>query len=82
MNTGTVKFFSNQRGYGFISPDNGGNDVFVHVSALQRAGMSDLAEGQKVSYDTEQEYPQRKDCCEEHRRSLTGDIVRIDSLIN
>jgi cold shock protein len=55
MNTGTVKFFSNQRGYGFISPDNGGNDVFVHVSALQRAGMSDLAEGQKVSYDTEQD---------------------------
>jgi CspA family cold shock protein len=55
MNTGTVKFFSNQRGYGFISPDNGGNDVFVHVSALQRAGMSALAEGQKVSYDIEQD---------------------------
>jgi len=55
MNTGTVKFFSSQRGYGFICPDNGGNDVFVHVSALQRAGMRALEEGQKVSYDTEQD---------------------------
>jgi cold shock protein len=55
MNTGIVKFFSNQRGYGFICPDNGGSDVFIHVSALERAGMRSLAEGQKVTYDTEQD---------------------------
>jgi CspA family cold shock protein len=53
METGTVKFFNNQKGYGFISPDRGGNDVFVHISALERAGLSSLSEGQKVTYDTE-----------------------------
>lgn len=53
MQTGTVKFFNTQRGYGFIQPDDGGKDVFVHISALERAGIHDLAEGQKVSFDTE-----------------------------
>ncbi len=53
MNTGTVKFYNDQRGYGFIEPESGGNDVFVHATALQRAGLYSLAEGQKVKFDTE-----------------------------
>ena len=52
MNTGTVKFYNDQKGFGFIQPDNGGKDVFVHATALERAGMRGLAEGQKVSFDT------------------------------
>jgi cold shock protein len=55
MDTGTVKFYNAQKGYGFIAPSNGGKDVFVHVSALERAGISGLAEGQKVSFDTEED---------------------------
>lgn len=55
MNTGTVKFFNTQKGYGFIQPDNGGKDVFVHISALERAGIRSLAEGQKVSFDTQED---------------------------
>jgi cold shock protein len=51
MATGTVKFFNTQKGFGFISPSDGGKDVFVHISAVQRAGMQTLMEGQKVSYD-------------------------------
>ncbi len=51
MATGTVKFFNTQKGFGFIAPSNGGPDVFVHVSAVERAGMSGLNEGQKVNYD-------------------------------
>jgi len=51
MNTGTVKFFNSQKGFGFIAPDNGGADVFVHVSAVERAGMNALAEGQKLNFD-------------------------------
>jgi CspA family cold shock protein len=53
MATGTVKWFNSEKGYGFIQPDQGGKDVFVHVSAVERSGMSHLAEGQKVSYDIE-----------------------------
>ena len=53
MATGTVKWFNAQKGYGFISPDNGGKDVFVHISAVERAGMTSLREGQKVSFDEE-----------------------------
>jgi CspA family cold shock protein len=53
MNNGTVKFFNQAKGFGFISPDTGGSDAFVHISAVERAGMSSLAEGQKVSYDIE-----------------------------
>ena len=52
MQKGTVKFYNDQKGYGFIQPDNGGKDVFVHVTALHRAGLETLAEGQKVSFDT------------------------------
>jgi cold shock protein len=55
METGTVKFYNEQKGYGFIAPDNGGNDVFVHATALERAGMRSLAEGQKVSFDTQED---------------------------
>ncbi len=53
MNTGTVKFFSDQKGYGFIEPDDGEKDVFVHISALERAGISGLRDGQKVKFETE-----------------------------
>lgn len=51
MNTGTVKFFNMTKGFGFIQPDNGSTDVFVHISAVQRAGMQSLVEGQKVSFE-------------------------------
>jgi CspA family cold shock protein len=51
MQTGTVKWYNEQKGYGFIQPDNGGKDVFVHVSALERAGLRGLREGQKVSFE-------------------------------
>ena len=51
MNTGTVKWFNNQKGFGFIQPESGSKDVFVHISAVERAGMSTLIEGQKVSFD-------------------------------
>ena len=53
METGTVKWYNETKGYGFIQPDNGGKDVFVHATALERAGISRLVEGQKVSFDTE-----------------------------
>lgn len=51
MATGTVKWFNGQKGYGFIQPDDGGKDVFVHISAVQRSGLTALDEGQKVTYD-------------------------------
>jgi CspA family cold shock protein len=51
--TGTVKFYNDQRGFGFIAPDNGEKDVFVHATALERAGIHALREGQKVKFDTE-----------------------------
>ena len=53
MATGTVKWFNDQKGYGFIQPDQGGKDVFVHISAVERSGLRSLADGQKVSYDVE-----------------------------
>ncbi|MES2045541.1 MAG: cold-shock protein [Pseudomonadota bacterium] len=53
MVTGTVKFFNNDKGYGFIAPEGGGADAFVHITALERAGLSTLTENQKVSYDVE-----------------------------
>jgi CspA family cold shock protein len=53
MITGTVKFYNSTKGFGFIQPEDGSKDTFVHVSALERAGMSGLAEGQKVSFDVE-----------------------------
>ncbi|GLK84451.1 cold-shock protein [Ancylobacter defluvii] len=51
MTTGTVKWFNSQKGFGFIAPDDGGSDAFVHISAVERAGMSDLREGQKVGFE-------------------------------
>jgi CspA family cold shock protein len=53
MATGTVKWFNNQKGYGFIAPSNGGPDIFVHISAVERAGLSGLAEGQQIEFETE-----------------------------
>jgi cold shock protein len=55
MNNGTVKFYNGQKGFGFIQPDDGGKDVFVHATALERAGLSGLNEGQKVSFDTQED---------------------------
>jgi len=55
MATGTVKWFNAQKGYGFIQPDDSSKDVFVHISAVERSGMGALSEGQKVSYDIQQE---------------------------
>jgi CspA family cold shock protein len=55
MSTGTVKWFNTQKGFGFIQPDDGGKDVFVHISAVERAGMSTLREGQKLSYELTQD---------------------------
>jgi CspA family cold shock protein len=51
MSMGTVKWFNGQKGFGFIQPDDGGKDVFVHISAVERAGMSTLNEGQKISFE-------------------------------
>ena len=53
--TGTVKWFNDQKGFGFIQPDNGGNDVFVHISAVERAGIRTIKEGQKISYDVQRD---------------------------
>ncbi|MFC0217506.1 CspA family cold shock protein [Pseudochelatococcus lubricantis] len=53
MATGTVKWYNEQKGYGFIQPDAGGKDVFVHVTAVQRAGLNSLGDGQKVTYELE-----------------------------
>ena len=53
MTTGTVKFFNTAKGYGFIAPDGGGKDVFVHATALEAAGLRSLAEGQKIAFDVQ-----------------------------
>ncbi len=55
MPTGTVKWFNGQKGYGFIQPDAGGADVFVHISAVERAGLGTLSEGQKITYELERD---------------------------
>lgn len=55
MATGTVKWFNTTKGFGFIQPDQGGTDVFVHISAVQRAGLTTLDEGQKISYEIVQD---------------------------
>ena len=55
MPVGTVKFFNKDKGYGFIQPEGGGNDAFVHISAVERAGVDTLSEGQRVNYEIEQD---------------------------
>jgi CspA family cold shock protein len=55
MSVGVVKFFSTQRGFGFIAPEGGGKDVFVHISAVERAGLSGLAEGQRVTFELQRD---------------------------
>ncbi len=55
MPSGTVKFFNDMRGFGFIQPDEGGNDAFVHVTAVEKAGMRSLREGQRVNYELEED---------------------------
>ena len=55
MTNGTVKWFNSTKGFGFIQPDNGGADVFVHISAVERAGLRSLNEGQKITYELEQD---------------------------
>ena len=55
MTTGTVKWFNSTKGFGFIQPDNGGADAFVHISAVERAGMREIVEGQKISYELERD---------------------------
>ena len=55
MQSGTVKWFNGQKGFGFIQPDDGGNDVFVHISAVERAGLGSLNEGQKLSFELERD---------------------------
>jgi CspA family cold shock protein len=55
MQSGTVKWFNEQKGYGFIQPDGGGEDIFVHISAVEKAGMRTLREGQKINFDIQQD---------------------------
>ena len=67
MATGTVKWFNGQKGLGFIAPDDGGQDVFVHISAVERAGLSGLAEGQKISYEVQVDRKRGKSSAENLR---------------
>ncbi len=67
MNTGTVKFFNSTKGFGFITPENGGTDVFVHISAVERSGMNSLVEGQKVSFEIVQDRRNGKSAAENLR---------------
>ncbi|MEI6986377.1 MAG: cold-shock protein [Rhodospirillaceae bacterium] len=69
MAVGTVKWFNTTKGFGFIQPDTGGADVFVHVSAVERAGLRGLVEGQKISYD-EQRDPKRGKSSAENLRAI------------
>lgn len=69
MANGTVKWFNNEKGYGFIAPDEGGKDVFVHISAVQKSGLQALAENQKVSFELEEG---------RDGRSMASDIALAD----
>ena len=67
MKTGTVKWFNDQKGYGFIAPDNGGKDIFVHISAVERAGLRSLAENQAVSFEVTTDRKSGKDSADQLR---------------
>jgi CspA family cold shock protein len=67
MNTGTVKWFNSTKGFGFIQPDDGSTDVFVHASAVERAGMRSLSDGQKISYEVVQDRKSGKSSAENLR---------------
>ena len=69
MPVGTVKWFNSTKGFGFIQPEGGGADVFVHISAVERAGMSNLVEGQKISYE-EQRDPKRNKTSAENLKKV------------
>ena len=77
MTQGTVKWFNSQKGYGFIQPDGGGNDVFVHLSAVERAGMHSLNEGQKVSYDVVADRKTGKTSADNSARCLIRALATI-----
>ncbi|RAZ71804.1 cold-shock protein [Mesorhizobium atlanticum] len=62
MATGTVKWFNGTKGFGFIQPDGGGHDVFVHISAVERAGLKSLVDGQKINFEIEQDRRTGKSC--------------------
>ena len=62
MTTGTVKWFNPTKGFGFIEPENGGNDVFVHISAVEKAGLRGLNEGQKIEFDVQEEKGKQSAC--------------------
>ena len=63
MTEGTVKFFNTQKGFGFITPDNGGGDAFVHITAVEASGLGSLNEGQRVSYELEDDRKGKQSAC-------------------
>ena len=69
MATGTVKWFNGQKGFGFIQPDQGGSDVFVHISAVERAGLNSLNEGDKISYDLVADKRSGKSSADNHKKA-------------
>ena len=77
MITGTVKFFNNDKGYGFIAPEDGGTDAFVHISAVERAGLSSLNEGQKISFEAKKDPMRGKTPTLGRERSCGGRLRRI-----
>ena len=77
MATGTVKWFNATKGFGFIQPDDGGNDVFVHISAVERAGMGSLNEGQKLSYESKLDSVRGKTSAENLRAMEGAPIARF-----
>ncbi|KAF1855885.1 hypothetical protein Lal_00045035 [Lupinus albus] len=77
MNTGTVKWFNATKGFGFIQPDNGGTDVFVHISAVERAGMRSLNDGQKISYDIVQDRRSGKSSADNLPSAASGDNLQV-----
>jgi CspA family cold shock protein len=78
MPTGTVKFFNQDKGYGFIAPEGGGNDAFVHISAVERSGMGTLRENQRVSYDLEQDRRGKMAACNLRDASDAGSPSEAD----